>query len=128
MPSEDERRAALARIEDEDEQEAQREVSHDPLMQPHLWPMLERPSSPGELGQVLLIVSRTQAGRLLLNELVVAFLLSDGGAISAERQQGQADVVRYLLQHLGAGLNQRRHAVQAPDTNPWRDEDNGRRR
>lgn len=116
------------RREQEDEQEAQREVSHEPLMQPHVWPMLERPASPEQLGQVLLIVSRTQAGRLLLNELVVAFLLSDGGAISAERQQGQADVVRYVLQHLGIGLNQRgRQAVQAPDANPWREIDNGRR-
>ena len=112
----------------EDEQEAQREVSHDPLMQPHLWPMLERPAPGAQLGQVVLTVSRTQAGRLLLNELVIAFLLSDGGAISAERQQGQADVVRYLLQHLGMGIDQRgRQAVQAPDTNPWRDDDNGRR-
>ena len=126
MPNEDERRVALARIADEDEQEAQREVSHDPLMQPHLWPMLERPAPGAQLGQVILTVSRTQAGRLLLNELVVGFLLADGGTISAERQQGQADVVRYLLQHLGAGLKQRRQPVRAPDTNPWRDEDNGR--
>ena len=37
----------------EDEQEAQHEVSHDPLMQPHLWPMLERPASPEQLGQVV---------------------------------------------------------------------------
>ena len=126
MPNEDDRQPALARIADEDEQEAQREVSHDSLMQPHLWPMLERPASPEQLGQVLLTVVRTQAGRLLVNELVVAFLLSDGGTLTAERQQGQADVVRYLLQHLGVGLSQRRQPVQAPDTNAWR-EDNGRR-
>ncbi len=114
---------------DEDEEEAQREVSHDPLMQPHLWPMLERPAPGAQLGQVILAVAHTQAGRLLLNELVVAFLLSDGGTLTAERQQGQADVVRYLLQHLGKGLHQRRPAaqIQAPDTNPWRGEDNGRR-
>ena len=96
-------------------------------MQPHLWPMLERPTSAEHFGQVLLTVSRTQAGRLLLNGLVVGFLLGDGGTLTAERQQGQADVVRYLLQHLGLGLSQRRQPVQAPDTNPWREEDNGRR-
>lgn len=106
----------------EETEEAQREAALDPLMQPHLWPMLERPGTPEQLAQVLLAVVRTRPGRILMNELVVAFLLADGGTIPAERQQGHADVVRYLLQHLGLGLTRHQPAtVQASDTNPWRD-------
>lgn len=105
---------------DEDEQEALASITTDPLMRPDQWPMLERPRNAQEFGGVVLAVSQTRAGRLLINELVVGFLLASASDIPAERHQGQADVVRYLLQHLGLGLS--RGAPQGPDTpysNPW---------
>lgn len=108
---------------DEDEQEALGSITADPLMRPDLWPMLERPRNPQEFGEVVLAVSQTRAGRLLINELVVGFMLASASDITAERHQGQADVVRYLLQHLGLGLNRgTAQGVHAPYSNPWRSE------
>ncbi len=114
---------AKAKIALQDESEALTFITQDPLMRPDQWPLLERPRNARELGEVVLAVSQTRAGRLLINELVVGFLLAFASDITAERHQGQADVVRYLLQHLGPRLS--RGVPQGADSayfNPWRKE------
>lgn len=114
---------ALFRIARE-EQEALASVTGHQLMRPDQWPLLERPRNAQEFGATVLMVSQTRAGRLLINELVVGFLLASAPDITAERHEGQADVVRYLLQHLGLGLQ--RGTSPAPDaaySNPWRSPD-----
>ena len=105
----------------EDEREALASVTADPLMRPDQWPLLQRPRNAQEFGEVVVAVSQTRAGRLLINELVVGFLLASASDITAERQQGHADVVRYLLQHLGLGLSRAREAPKNGEyNNPWR--------
>ena len=89
---------------------------------PERWPLLPRPQSAEELGRCLLEVLRTESGRLVLNSLVLTYLLGgEHGDISAERQLGRADVVRHLLEMLGAGLTHVPRHITA-DTNPWREE------
>jgi hypothetical protein len=116
--------AAIAKmVQEQDEQEALASVRTDPLMRPDQWPMLERPRNAQEFGEVVLTVSQTRAGRLLINELVVGFLLASAADIPAARHQGQADVVRYLLQHLGLGLSRGSpQGVDAQYFNPWRNQ------
>ena len=93
------------------------------LFQPAHWPLLEQPQNAVAFGQCLLEIMRTEAGRLVLNGLVVTYLLKrPEGEVSAERAQGRADVVRDLLEMLGLGLS-RAPEPQAPTyRNPWRDE------
>ena len=87
---------------------------------PERWPLLPRPASNEDFGRCVLEVLRTEAGRLLLNHLVLTYLLgSDDPALSAQRQLGRQDVIRHMLEWLGAGL-QRAH-LDAVETyrNPW---------
>ena len=92
------------------------------LFRPETWPLLDQPVNAVDFGRCLLEVMRTEAGRLVLNGLVVTYLLKrPEGDVSAERAEGRADVVRDLLEMLGLGLSRQPVAQGPVYTNPWRD-------
>ena len=91
------------------------------LFSPAQWPLLPLPRDGEDLGRCLLEVMRTDAGRLVMNSLVMTYLLRTDPELSAERNLGRQDVVRHLLEWLGAGLHHSElSAAQRQAENPWR--------
>lgn len=79
---------------------------YDPLLDPSQWPFLER-LSPDQLARVCRTVVLTPAGRALMNNLVLVYLLDDPPeGLSAKERLGREDVVRHLLQMVGFGTFQ----------------------
>ena len=105
-----------------DEQPRTHDLDHSAreLFAPAQWPLLPLPRDGDDLGKCLLEILRSEAGRLVLNSLVHTYLLRVDQTLSAERNLGRQDVVRHMLEWVGAGLLSDADTRHHGTLNPWR--------